>query len=283
MKALIKSNSNVSIKDILVKNHNDVLIKVNTIGLCRTDLLVANNTIKTEQEELILGHEFSGIVVEDKTGQLKANQVVGVNPLWDKKFMGLDFDGAICEYISIPSQYVIPTTSNNMSLVAYLEPTAASMAVLKVLSENDKNKKIAIVGKNRIAYLTYLILQNHSYNVDYLDSNDNFPVDYYDIMIETMFDEKVLHQMIQALKVEGTLIIKSRKKTPVGLISSDLVAKEITLRAVNYFDFHQSMRWIEKNENLLIPLLGRVFPLNDWENAFSLAQSGEDKKIFIKM
>lgn len=279
MKALTKSSKGIFIKEIELKHPHEVLLRVNTVGLCRTDLLVAQNKIKTKNDELTLGHEFSAVVVSDKTGQLKEGQWVGVNPLWSGEFMGLDFDGALCEYISVPFDKVIATSSQDARLIAYLEPTAASMAVLKAITLG----KIAVVGKNRIAYLTVLILESEGYKVDYLDEKEDFKPDYYDYMIETIFDETVIEKMIKSLKESGTLVVKSRKKFPVAIMASDLVAKEITFKAVNYYNFDTAMRWLEKNSDLIKDLLGDVYSLDNWSHAFEAAQVSEQKKIFIKV
>ena len=96
-----------------------------------------------------------------------------------------------------------------------------------------------------------------------------------------MFDENTLKLIIKALKKEGTLIVKSRKKQPTGIISSDLVEKELVLRCVNYYSFDDAMTWLEKNYQLIEHLLGNSYHINDWENAFKEATSAESKKIFI--
>lgn len=279
MKALVKNLTGIHLTDLDLNSSHDVLLKVHTVGLCRTDLLVAQHKIPTKQEQLTLGHEFSAVVVNDKTGHFCPGQWVGVNPLWAGEFMGLDFDGALCEYISVPVDKVIATKSQDPRLIAYLEPTAASMAVLKAIN----NGRIAVVGKNRIAHLTVLILKSRGYEVDYLDEQEDFKPDYYDFMIETVFEENVIAKMIKSLKEGGTLVVKSRKKYPVAILASDLVAKEITLKAVNYYDFDKSMQWLEEHSEMVQDLLGDVYSIDNWSQAFEMAQSGEQKKIFIRI
>ena len=280
MKALIKDLNGTSLTNLTLIDGHDVLLKVNTVGLCRTDLLVSQNKIKTKKEQLILGHEFCATIVRDKTGNMKKGQWVGINPLWDGHFMGLDFDGALCEYISVPFDKIIPTTSQDPRLIAYLEPTAASMAVLKVI---DKKSKIAVVGTNRIAYLTLIILKSEGYEVDHIKENGHFKPNYYDFIIETVFETTIVANIINSLKEGGTLIIKSRNKFPINIVASDLVAKEITLKAVNYYDFNASMRWLEKNSELIQNLLGEIYPLDEWSKAFGAAYSNEQRKIFIRI
>lgn len=283
MKALIKNETGISVTNIeLFGNQEQVLLKVNTIGLCRTDLLVGAGKIKINQASIVLGHEFSATVETDPKGVFQKGQIVGVNPLWDTKFMGLDFDGSICEYIYVPHDKVIPTNLTDFRVIAYLEPVAASMAVLKAINI-EEDKKIAIVGNNRIAYLTKLILDSYCIECDILSENEVTQENEYDLIIETMITSELFSKIVKALKPGKTLVIKSRKKEPVNFLASDLVAKEINIKSVNYYDFNKAMRWLEKNEQLIAPLLGEIFPLNSWENAFKKANSGEQKKIFIEI
>lgn len=282
MKALIKNTTGIYLTEYPLIHDKEVLLKVDAVGLCRTDLLVARNKIKTKNEELVLGHEFSAQVVEDKTNTFSPGQWVGVNPLYNTEFMGLDFNGSLCEYISVPVDKVIATNMKDSRLIAYLEPLAASMAVLKALPK-EKNIHLAIVGHNRIAQLTLMILESEGYHVDYLNEKDDFKENYYDYMIETVFEDLIISKMIKALKPEGTFIIKSRKKFPATILASDLVAKEITLKAVNYYDFNVAMRWLENNSHLISPLLGKIYPIENWEQAFEAAEKSEKQKIFIKV
>lgn len=278
MKSLIKTNKGVKLVQVVEPtcDVDFVKIKVESIGLCRTDLFVAKDLIKT-QDNLVLGHEFSGVIIESKSTKFKKGDKVAVNPLFEDKFMGLDFDGCIQEYVVVPSSQVIKSKKLPYKIAAYLEPVAASMAVLKAI--NSKNKKIAVWGENRIAELTYIILKTNGFNVERI--NELTQENYYDFIVETMFEEESLQKMIKMLKVEGTLIVKSRKKQLTGLISSDLVKKEITLKAVNYYSFEKSMKWLEKNHQEIEHLLGESYSIDNWEKAFDVANNAESKKIFI--
>jgi len=65
---------------------------------------------------------------------------VVVNPLYGNRFMGVDFDGALCDEIVVPEEqvYRLPD-SLGLREAAYLEPVAASMAVLKAsISRNNR-------------------------------------------------------------------------------------------------------------------------------------------------
>lgn len=286
MQALIKDKNGVSLQHTPFLHRNSMsIVKVKMVGLCRTDLLVAANKIDIDQDSIILGHELSGIIEQDPTNKFTKGQVVSVNPLYGEKFMGLDFDGAICEYISVPQDKIIASNLNDFQKVAYLEPIAASMAVLKAIDfVSEVKQKFCILGQNRIATLTQLILQTYDLDAPIIDNHElHYMKNEYDTIIESNISEDNINHIFQALKPGGTLILKSRKKQMLNIFPSLMVSKEINIKSVNYFKFESAMDWLENNHNLIEPLLGETFLLNDWKSAFDKAESGENKKIFIKL
>lgn len=281
MRSLVKASDGIHLKEYKMPELKKGFVRINVkeVGLCRTDLFVADGTIKVDQD-IILGHEFSGIIVETKSTLFKVNERISVNPLFDIRFMGLDFDGCLRDFIDVPEEQVIRAFDLDFKVAAYLEPVAASMAVLKVC--HDKKAKGAVFGYNRIAELTYIILKEEGYNIEWIDEKNITAQDNeYDYVIETLFNEVYLSKIIKLLKKEGTLVVKSRKKQLTGLVASDLVAKELTLRCVNYYDFNKTMEWLISHQNTISHLLGDSYPLDDWRNAFDEAYKGESKKIFI--
>ena len=127
----------------------------------------------------------------------------------------------------------------------------------------------------------YIILKQEGYNIELIDNYLKVEDNCYDYIVETMFDEQMLKLIIKALKKEGLLVVKSRKKQPTEIIASDLVSKELTLSCVNYYSFKESMNWLEKNYKLIEHLLGNSYYIDDWKIAFEIANSAESKKIFI--
>lgn len=283
MKSLIKfTQSQTKLCEnptILEPLPNEVLIQVKSVGLCRTDLFVSNGIIPLDYD-IVLGHEFSGVIVKDPSNTYSIGQHVAVNPLYsNKKFMGVDFNGALTEYISVPLTQVISTNLESFKISSYVEPVAASMAVLK--ANINKEQKGAVYGKNRIAQLTFIILQSFGYNVEWLDENQQYENNSYDYIVETLFEETHLQIMLSLLKENGLLIVKSRKKQAIGINPGILVSKEICLQSVNYYDFHKTMKWLEENHSKIDCLLGESYHISDWEHAFNKAMNGESKKIFI--
>ncbi len=282
MKALIKEiNKNLQLKNILENkcmHEDDVYIEVKYVGLCRTDLFVSEGIIPVDFN-IIIGHEFSGIVLESKSKYFKKGDKVVVNPYFGERgFMGLHFDGCLQEKIIVPAKQIIKNQYLDYKIAAYLEPISASMAVLKACK--NKKKKGSIWGNNRIAELTYIILKNEGYNIEWI-KDYNVRENQYDYAIETMFEEIMIESIIKSLKIGGTMIVKSRKTKGTLLFASQLVSKELTLKCVNYYPFEKAMFWLEKNHSKIAHLLGEEYHIKEWKKAFQKAKEGESKKIFI--
>ena len=284
-------NSGIKIIEELLDEHIDesqALVKVLSVGLCRTDLYVANGRITTEQD-LILGHEACVEIIDCKRQEIVGLKAA-INPLWpDKRFLGLDINGVLTSFAKLPISQLITTRENlTPELIAYLEPIAASYAIKNCSAVHTGVG--AIIGSGRIADLTYKIAKTMGLNIEFLDSVEyekfeefDYPENKYDWIIETQMSQWVVSSAIKMLKEKGTLIIKSRSHTPIHLIANDLVKKQITLQGVNYADFHESMRWLEKNKAQILPLIGRVYRFEDYKNAFEEAMNCEKNKIFIKV
>ena len=256
--------------------HEDgkVTIMVVYVGLCRTDLYVANNTNKSDN--IILGHEFSGIVIHDPTNTFTLLDSVTVNPLQNNKFMGVDFNGCLQSYINVEPQYVFKHNLPNI-IAAYTEPFSASAAVLKYVNHNHK---IGVYGNNRIASLTLSILKALNHNVEIADLRKK---DYYDVLVETEINSDNIDSLINTIKEDGKLIIKSRNVDPVQLNLVKCIKKSITIQFANYLDFTQTLQCMKQFSHIITPLLGKVYPIKDWEAAFEEANSNSSKKVFIAM
>lgn len=285
MKSLLKrTGSAPQLVELFVPKFSTQLatVKIATVGLCRTDLRVAAGDIPITRPT-VLGHECSGLVVDDPSGRFAPGTVVAINPLLpNKHFMGLDCDGALQEFIQIIPGQLVDATGVAFQLAAYLEPVAASMAVLKARITPDE--KGVIYHANRISHLTFIILESLGYNIEWIPSAPDPAVhDRYDYAIETQFDAQSIKNMLQALKPGGLLVVKSRQHTPTAIVPNLLVAKELTLQAVNYYDFTEAMAWLRSHQDLVEPLLGAQYSMYEWEAAFAAAGAGDAKKIFIKV
>lgn len=123
-------------------------IKVSHAGICGTDLNIYMGTHPRAKAPLIIGHEFSGILMDD-TDNLKAGTKVTAYPLISCMnctpckngnshvcntlgLYGIDESGGMGEVVSIPNDHIIPLPENvSLKLGAFIEPIAVTVHTLR--------------------------------------------------------------------------------------------------------------------------------------------------------
>lgn len=292
------------------RNCHDVLIRVRLVGLCRTDLAVADGQLPV-QTPRILGHEFVGTVVavgsevmELETGDsVSANPVVSCgecdrcdsgrsNACAKRKFLGVDRDGAITELICLPARNVIAMSSPPEASLsaasslddreaAFLEPVAACAAVLNAPISQTQTGVIS--GNGRLAELTQQILRHAGFeHLCVLSSvpKTKSPLEF-DFAIETEGTQTSLDVLLKLLRPGGILVLKSRPVVPLQLDVRSFLPLEIQLHAVDYACFGESRDLIVGRRLDLTPMLGDVWQPEDFERAFKTARNDEHQKQFL--
>ena len=122
--------------------HGEVLLKLGYVGFCGSDLNTFRGGNAMVTFPRIPGHEIGATIVETADGvppQLKAGQVVTVNPYTNcgccascrrgrvnacenNETLGVQRNGAMQEYISLPWQKVIPCGEVSLRDAALIEP-----------------------------------------------------------------------------------------------------------------------------------------------------------------
>jgi L-iditol 2-dehydrogenase len=186
MKAVVfkeEGKSNLLDVEIPEINENQILLKVNSCGICGSDLKFEEGTsVKIDKEgkkrsmeyPMITGHEFSGTVVEVgenvsgyKIGDrlniipnLPCGQCyycqIGHHEMCDnEKVFGYDYNGAFAEYLAVPERAIrlnaINKLSDNVSSeeATFAEPIAVSINCQN-RSEIKPGDTVLIVGAGPI-------------------------------------------------------------------------------------------------------------------------------------
>ena len=304
MRAIIRNNKTTEVQDTdkpVIKDPNDVLIKIAISGLCRTDIFAAEGIIDTNGDR-VLGHEFSGIV--EQTGNNVSNvqkgdrvTVMPVIPCGtcelcsngedsscpNTTMLGINYDGSFAEYIRVPASTVYKLPDNvSLKKGAYSEPLAASLSVLK--SGIKSNQKGMIYGNNRFGQLILRILKINGFNdVTIYDQNNNIkPLDNsYNFAIETCATPEAMNEIFRMVKPCGRVVLKSRKHEGVSINFNTAIQKELTLKAVNYASFDETIELLSNPDFYIDDLLGDVYKLEDFERVFTDAKSNESLKTFF--
>lgn len=172
-------------------NENEVLMKVKKVGICGTDLHIYAGGMKVPAP-LVLGHEFVGDIVRigNKVTDIQvgdravAEHLIGCgkclycregkrNLCKAPTIIGLNRQGALAEYISIPSELIfkLPTElSYDEGVLA--EPL--SIAVYAVRKSGVKvGDQIAVVGQGPIGLLVNFAAKASGGTVFGFDKHDN--------------------------------------------------------------------------------------------------------------
>lgn len=170
----------------------EVLVRVKAAGICGSDIPRTFDT-GAHKMPLILGHEFSGEVVDagEGTEASWAGKRVGVFPLIPCRkceqcineryelcrnydYLGSRSNGAFAEYVTVPVENLIELPDNvSFEEAAMLEPMAVAVhAIRGVLDpEQDRNISIAVYGLGTIGMFIVMFLKAAGFHNLYLIGN----------------------------------------------------------------------------------------------------------------
>jgi threonine dehydrogenase-like Zn-dependent dehydrogenase len=277
--------------DVPVPGPGEALVRVLAVGLCRTDLLVADGRLPVPRATT-LGHEFSGLV--EGVGEdvpLAPGTLVAADPTFPLDdgtdgFIGVDADGALASWIVLPADRLFAADGLDPRQAAYLEPIAAAMGGLPAARE--AGGRGAIVGDNRIAGLTAAVFAAPGdggpapafARISHADLA-TVPAGTYDWLLETRLSDDLIERAAMALRPGGRLILKSRHLDLASFPARTFVLRRLSLVGRTRSGFPEAMAWLRANVGTVDGLLGPSFPLASWALAFDLAETGEGNKVFV--
>tara|TARA_B100000809_G_scaffold266693_1_gene330776 strand:- start:1273 stop:2208 length:936 start_codon:yes stop_codon:yes gene_type:complete len=304
MKAIIRAEGGLTqaeVDDPICVQGKDVLIKIAYVGICRTDIRVANGGIRVE-EPRIIGHELSGIIVAQGSlvGGFQIGDRVVAHPeqacgkchfcvqgecCQQPLMIGLHRDGAFAEYIklSVDMLYLLPE-SVSMLHGAFVEPLAAASAVNNLIF--DRQARACIYGDNRIGKLVKLFLDPHfDRPVDLLEVGELIGHSHpmtgsYDLVVDADLSELNVRAMVHLLKLKGCLVLRSRTFNKVPLDVGEITRKELSIRSVNYGSFPESIGLLASGRLCIDEFLGENYPLSSYADALDSA-AVSDQKVFL--
>lgn len=168
-----------------LKNENDVLIQIKTVGVCGSDIhYFAAGKIGTQVVEFpfAVGHECSGIVIETGTGvsRVKPGDLIALDPsvhcgvcdqclagrthtCRNNQFLGCpgQLDGCLSEYIVMPDFCCYPLESSfNPTQAALVEPLTIGTYSVELANSDFKGKTVGIFGTGPIGLSVLMVLKS---------------------------------------------------------------------------------------------------------------------------
>lgn len=155
-------------------NNQEIRVKVQACGICRTDIHIAEGDLPLKKSPLILGHEIVGMV--EKTGEevrnFRPGDPVGISWLHstcgqckyclrgkenycpDFKCTGWDVDGGFAEYVTIKEDFALSLKGINMEpedIAPLMCPGIAGYCAFR-LTEAERGDKLGLFGFGPTAY-----------------------------------------------------------------------------------------------------------------------------------
>ncbi|TBL79593.1 galactitol-1-phosphate 5-dehydrogenase [Paenibacillus thalictri] len=176
MKALVYEGPkllNVREQQVPEPGEDDVLIKVERVGICGSEIsgYLGHNSLR--KPPLIMGHEFAGTVVSagSRTQRFQPGDRVTVNPLVTcgecrecttgmsqlcarRKLLGAHLPGAFAQYVNAPEKNVYALSDHvDFDDGAMIEPYACAVHICRLLKLTPTDK-LLIVGAGPIGLFT---------------------------------------------------------------------------------------------------------------------------------
>lgn len=194
MKAIVIDKPyEVEIRDVPMPTvgEGEALLRVLYVGICGADVASYTGNHPFTTYPRIPGHEFSAEIIEipENDKGLKKGDVVTCNPYFncgkcyscerghvncctDNRTMGVQRDGAFCEYISMPVERIYPGMGLTAKELALIEPFSISRHAISraVIHQTDS---VLIVGAGPIGLFALLAAKQFAGKIAVADVLNN--------------------------------------------------------------------------------------------------------------
>lgn len=194
MKAIVIDKPyEVEIRDVPMPTvgEGEALLRVLYVGICGADVASYTGNQPFTTYPRIPGHEFSAEIIEipENDKGLKKGDVVTCNPYFncgkcyscerghvncctDNRTMGVQRDGAFCEYISMPVERIYPGMGLTAKELALIEPFSISRHAISraVIHQTDS---VLIVGAGPIGLFALLAAKQFAGKIAVADVLNN--------------------------------------------------------------------------------------------------------------
>lgn len=153
-------------------SEDDVLIEVSRVGICGSELHQFSARDPRRTPPLILGHEFSGVVVDlgSEVERISLGQRVTANPMVtcgdciecrggrsnlcrNLSLLSMHRPGAFAEYVAVPERCVHPIPEGlSLRMAAMAEPLATAVHGLRLVARTYLGN-VAIIGAGTIGLM----------------------------------------------------------------------------------------------------------------------------------
>jgi alcohol dehydrogenase len=160
----------------------EVVLKIESVGICGSDMHAFHGHDPRRKPGLVLGHEFAGTIADSRSSLFTKGQRVTGNPLItcghceyclqgrnnlcaNRAMVGMTRPGAFAEYMSIPASSLIAIPEGlSLDAAALTEPAATAVHAInlsmRALQRPIQEGRVLILGGGAIGMLSALLLKH---------------------------------------------------------------------------------------------------------------------------
>ena len=337
MKAIVIPNPNeIEIREVPMPEVKDgeALLKVKYVGICGADVASFTGNQPFTTYPRIPGHEFSAeiVTVPENDRGLKAGDIVTCNPYFncgscyscergyvncctDNQTMGVQRDGAFCEYIAMPVERIYEGKGLSAQELALIEPFSISQHAIS-RAEIRENDNVLIIGAGPIGLFALLAAKNKCKNVvvaDILDNRLDLAKQYgaaavvntkeqsladftneftngngFDVCIEACGAPETFLGCIDSAAFAANIILIGNGKRETSFIHSVILKKELNIhgsRNALKDDFINNIDAVATGKADVMKMVSGVYEMKDALDAFKALSNNDGTlaKLLIKI
>ncbi len=333
MKALVYEGPEIlSVRDIEAKQlPGEALVRVAFAGICGTDMAIVGGKHPRAKAPLVPGHEFSGVIesIDANSRGFAAGDRVTAYPLIScgrciacrtgnshvcntLRLLGIDRDGAMAEYVSVPPDmlFKLPDELSD-EVAALIEPVAVCVHAIRE-SKLRYRDTVLVTGAGPIGLLTGLLLRSSGASRVFISEMDDFrlsmcrrfglePIDLktqeivpfikqqtngdgVDLLFEASGSAAAAAQMTELVRPKGQIVMLAVHKE----------ARPVDLRQVNFreIDMVGSRVYTRQDYDLALPycagmiseleqIITHKVPLADGPRAFEIFTNPQEHSLKV--
>lgn len=337
MKAIVISNPNeIEIREVPmpVVKEGEALLKVKCVGICGADLASYTGNQPFTTYPRIPGHEFSAEIVEipENDRGLKAGDIVTCNPYFnctecysckrgfvncctDNQTMGVQRDGAFCEYIAMPIERIYEGKGLSAKELALIEPFSISQHAVS-RAEIKATDNVLVIGAGPIGLFALLAAKQKCNKIvvaDILDNRLALATEYgadavvntkeksleefteeftagngFDVCIEACGAPETFLGCVDNAAFAGNIILIGNGKRETTFNHSVLLKKELNVhgsRNALKADFINNIDLVANGKADVMKMVSGIYEMSDAIDAFEALKNnnGTLAKLLIKI
>ena len=337
MKAIvIDEPGKIEIREIPMPEvkEGEALLKVKYVGICGADLASYTGNQPFTTYPRIPGHEFSAEIIEipENDRGLKAGDIVTCNPYFncgecysckrgyvncctDNQTMGVQRDGAFCEYIAMPIERIYDGKGLSAQELALVEPFSISQHAVS-RAEIKKSDTVLVIGAGPIGLFALIAAKQKCKRIvvaDILDNRLELAKEYgadavvntkdislieftdkytdgngFDVCIEACGAPETFLGCIDCCAFAGNVILIGNGKRETNFVHSVILKKELNIhgsRNALKDDFVSNIELVSSGKADVMKMVSGIYDLNNATEAFEALKNnnGTLAKLLIKI